>query len=173
MKINETREFMERVKVHYPTFIIDTYTIEEWHSQLKEYSYEDINKRFNEHLQSEQYGEYIPKIWFLTKNLIKEDDKERATSDKVKFTCNICGEEVTLINWNSHYDRCIVEEYIIKQAKKYRNKDIDRSEIKALSQEKLDALYEKMINIVYEQGNESDRYYIDGYRKCKQQEFLD
>ena len=43
MTINETKQFMERIKTYYPTFIIDDFTIKEWHSQLKDYNNQDIS----------------------------------------------------------------------------------------------------------------------------------
>lgn len=71
----ETINFMERVKSHYQEFIIDDFKISEWYGKLKDYDAEDVNKKFDEHLGSEVYGDYIPKIMFLTKYLTPTKEK--------------------------------------------------------------------------------------------------
>ena len=76
MEKKQVIEFMDRIKSHYQEFIIDDFKIKEWYDELKDYSYEDVNKKLDEHLRSEQYGNFIPKVYFLTKFLTKEKELE-------------------------------------------------------------------------------------------------
>lgn len=127
MTINETKQFMERIKTYYPTFIIDDFTIKEWHSQLKDYTDQDINEKLNEHLKSEQFGDYIPKLNFLTKYLTKEKDK--GIIKTYKISCSKCGKVLTNENIEEHYERCNSVQFLIDNSKKYLNKNLNRDKL--------------------------------------------
>ena len=170
MKINETKDFMERVKVYYPSFIVDDYTIKEWHSQLKDYSFQDINEKLNEHLKSEQYGDYIPKLNFLTKYLTKEKDKESKNLDDIYTNCILCGKSIKLSEFKIHHQKCSSIDYIIRQVRKYKNREHNREEIESLSDEKFDSLYEKVIDLTYENSSADEKKYITKYRESLNEE---
>ena len=84
MTIKETNQFMERIKSHYQEFIVDDFKIKEWHKELSKFDLEDVNKKLDEHLKSSEYGEYIPKLFFLTKYLIPSKDKGKIKHYVVK-----------------------------------------------------------------------------------------
>ena len=92
MTILETNEFMKRIKSHYQEFVIDEFKQDEWYKELKKYDYEDVSKKFEEHLRSETYGEYIPKLYFLTKYLIPSNKKGEIKEYTVH--CQICNKAV-------------------------------------------------------------------------------
>ena len=77
MNIREVKELFERIKRHYNVFTYDDGKIQEWYKFLKDYSSEDVNKRFDEYLS---YGyDQPPYCMSLTKNIEKikrnnEDD---------------------------------------------------------------------------------------------------
>ena len=173
MNINETKEFMERIKIHYPSFIIDTYTIEEWHKELKDYSFEDINKKFEEHLRNEQYGNNIPRIWFLTKYLTKEADKGKNNASDIKTNCQLCGKEIILSEYSNHYHKCSSVDYIIRQVKKYKGQELPRKDIEELTDEKFDKLYDKVLNLTFECGTPDEKKYIAKYRESESNETLE
>ena len=128
MTIQETKEFMDRIKSHYPSFVVDTFTTNEWYSQLKDYKNEDINKRFGEHLRSETYGDYIPKIHFLTKGLKKIGEKGYDKS-QIFVRCNTCNRVMSLSNYENHIDRCKDIDYVIFLYEKYFEKKADRQKL--------------------------------------------
>lgn len=164
MKLSETRYFMERMKVYYPSLIIDDFTTQEWHSQLKDYSSQDINEKFDEHLRSEEYNRYIPKISFLTAYLVKEKDKANPKIDRILVYCPICKAKITVNEYDSHYGKCSSLDYIIRQAKRFKDKNLDRKELEQLSDEKFNELYDKVINMTYELGTPEEKHYIEKYR---------
>lgn len=173
MTIGETKQFMERVKTYYPTFLIDDFTIKEWHSQLKDYNCQDVNEKLNEHLRSEQYGDYIPKINFLTKYLTKEKDKGKDNANEIHTNCTLCGANILLSDFAIHYYKCSSIDYIIRQVKKYKNQDLPRNDIENLSEQKFNSLYEKVLNLTYEFGNNEEKKYIDKYRESLENSVLD
>ena len=65
MSIEETKNFMIRIKQHYQEFVMDNIKLNEWYSELKDYDYFEVNNKFEEHLRNEQYGNQIPKIGFF------------------------------------------------------------------------------------------------------------
>ena len=154
MTIKETKDFLERIKTYYQSFMIDDYIIKEWHSQLKDYSSQDINGKFNEHLKSEEFSNYVPKIAFLTKYLTKENEKGNNNKEKIKTNCQLCGEEVTLAEYEDHYHKCSSICYIITQYKKYTGKEINREKLENATQEQFDNIYDQVLKLVY--GNTND-----------------
>ena len=165
MTREDTKNFLRRIKQHYQEFSVDDYKISEWHNELKDYSVEDINNKFEEHLKNEQYGNNIPKIWFLTKYLTKEKDKGKNNASDIKTNCQLCGKEIVLSEYSNHYHKCSSVDYIIRQVRKYRNQELPRKDIEELSDEKFDKLYEKAINLAYENGTAEEKKYIDKYRE--------
>lgn len=165
MTLKETREFMERIKTYYPNFMIDDFTVKEWNSQLKDYSYQDISEKFNEHLKSEEYGNYVPRINFLTKFLKKESEKGKNNVDKIKTNCQLCGKELYLNEYEDHFHKCSSIEYIIRQYKKYTDKDINREKLENANDEQFENIYNQILDIVYNNTNdEQQKHYIDMIR---------
>lgn len=148
MTINETIKLMERVKQHYQEFIVDDYKVEEWHNELKKYSAVDVNKKLEEHLRSEQYGNYIPKVYFLTKNLIKEDNKN--PTDGIIMRCTNCQKLVAYHNFDSHLERCNSVIYLNTVSQKYFNKTIDKEKYLNLSEQEFNDRYNKVLMYVLE-----------------------
>lgn len=127
MEKKETIEFMDRIKSHYQEFIIDDFKIKEWHEELKDYSYDDVNKKLDEHLRNEQYGGSIPKVYFLTKYLIKEKDK--GITKTYIIACSKCGEHISSDEIEKHCERCNSVQFLIDNSKKYLNKSLNRQKL--------------------------------------------
>lgn len=125
MTKNEVKTFMLRVKSYYQSFIIDEFKTNEWFNALKDYDNSEVNKRFEEHLQSETYGQYIPQISYLTKFLKKVGEKKETPAD-IFINCSICGKRLSLQEQENHYDRCHDIDYINWLSEKYRGKPINK-----------------------------------------------
>lgn len=125
MTIQETKDFMDRVKSYYTAFIVDEFTSREWHSQLKDYEASDINERFNQHLKSETYGEYIPKINYLIKGLRKIGEPG-VDKSKIYVRCNKCSHIYSLAEKEEHDQLCCDIDYFNFLAEKYTGKSIDK-----------------------------------------------
>lgn len=172
MTREDTKNFLRRIKQHYQEFSVDDYKVSEWYNELKDYSVEDINNKFEEHLRNEQYGNSIPKIWFLTKYLTKEVDKGKNNANEIHINCMICGKELILSEYEEHYHKCSSIDYIIRQYKKFKGQEISRKDLEELSDNKFEEVYEKIINMTYENGTTQEKKYIEKYRES-QNEVLD
>lgn len=149
MTRDESKNLMKRIKEHYQDFIVDEGKIDEWHGYLKDYTYKDVSKKLDEHLSSEQYGQYIPKVAFLVKYLTKEADKGKIEDFKIQ--CYLCGRYIKNSEYQEHFSRCSSINYMNKQRKKYFNKEFDEQAIKQLwkmSEEDFRKKYREMLEIV-------------------------
>ena len=155
MTIQETKEFLDRIRSYYPTFIVDTFTTNEWYNQLKEYKTEDINKKFEEHLKSEIYGDYIPKINFLTKGLRKIGETGYDKS-KIFVRCNRCGQMYSLDKKEEHDKLCIDIDYMNFLLEKYSGKSVDKIKCFEMPQSEFYAKFKKALEyaISKEQNDE-------------------
>ena len=145
MTILETNEFMKRIKSHYQEFVIDEFKQSEWYKELKKYDYEDVNKKFEEHLKSEIYGEHIPKLYFLTKYLIPSNKKGEIKEYTVY--CQICNRAVDYKEYDLHYGRCSSIAYIKKQMKKLFNKDlVDEEQLYKIPLEDFNKRYDQFLH---------------------------
>ena len=146
MNKKEAKTFMERIKSHYQEFIIDEFKFNEWYEELKKYDAEDVNKKFEEHLKSEVYGEYIPKLYFLTKYLVPTADKGKVTHYYVN--CQLCGQAVFDDDYDKHYRRCSSATTIVRDLKQYCNKDVDYQKIIDLDEDTFEKIYQKYLDLM-------------------------
>ena len=144
MTAKEVRTFMERVKSHYQEFIIDDFKISEWYGKLKDYDAEDVNKKFDEHLRSEVYGEYIPKIMFLTKYLTPT--KEKGKVKHYTIYCPKCGYEIPDEEFEHHTKRCYEASTIVRDFKRYFNQSLQKKKLMALDDEEFEEIYQKYLD---------------------------
>ena len=149
MTIQETNKIMLRIKEHYQEFVIDEGKIDEWHIFLKDYTYADVSKKLDEHLSSEQYGQYIPKVAFLVKYLTKEEDKNKVEDFKIQ--CRLCEKYIKNSEYQEHFKRCSSINYMNDQRYKYFGKKFDDNAIKQLwnmEEETFRKKYREMLEIV-------------------------
>ena len=157
MTREESKNLMKRIKEHYQDFIVDEGKIDEWHEYLKDYSYNDVSKKLDEHLSSEQYGQYIPKVAFLVKYLTKEEEKGKVEDYKIQ--CYLCKKNIKNSEFENHFKRCSSINYMNRQRYKYFGKEFDEKGIKQLwdmEEEAFRKKYREMLEIV--KNNTDDEY---------------
>ena len=157
MTREESKNLMKRIKEHYQDFIVDEGKIDEWHNYLKDYSYSDVSKKLDEHLSSQEYGQYIPKVAFLVKYLTKEQDKGKIEDFKIK--CYLCEKYIKNSEYQKHFSRCSSINYMNKQRYKYFGKEFDETAIKQLwdmEEETFRKKYREMLEVV--RNNTKDEY---------------
>ena len=156
MTLTETRNFMERIKLHYQEFMIDNAKVEEWHRELKDYNTYEVNDKFEEHLRNEQYGHQIPKVAFLTKYLIKISEKSKYNPSNLILRCGICGKSVPYNDYDKHITRCNSVEYLNLQSQRLYDKEIDKDKYRNMDDETFDKIYDKVLNKILEITNDSE-----------------
>lgn len=64
MTKEQTKNLFRRIKSHYQEFTVDDFKVDEWYKELRDYDYDDVTKRFELHLNSEDYGQVnIFTVW--------------------------------------------------------------------------------------------------------------
>lgn len=148
MTREEVKQFMRRIKHHYQEFTVDEFRINEWNKALAKYDFDDVNNKLDEHLTNEEYGNQIPKVYFLTKFLRTIEQKEKAKSMVSSTRCFLCGEEMMTDKFDKHYERCSSVNYFIKKYKEIYDKVLERDKLMSMSDEAFNNNYEKLLKVI-------------------------
>lgn len=144
----EVRNLLKKIQSNYPSFLMSEDKLEEWHKELKDYDCEDVLNRVDEHFRSEKYGRQEPRVYLLTKGLVKT--KNKAKRKGIKIRCNICCEVVLLNEFDNHFDRCSSVKYLNDQNKKYFDKEIDKEKYMNMSDKEFNYKYDKFCEYILE-----------------------
>ena len=162
MERKDVSVIMKRIKSHYQEFIVDDFKLEEWYRELKDYSLDDVMEKLEQHFRSEQYGNQIPKVYFLTKYLTKEKEKDKKKEIYIK--CQLCGRSINLDDYDKHYDRCSSIDYLNNQSIKYFNKPIDKEKYYLIEEDVFNEKYDKVLKyILTHTTNKDEINYIEKY----------
>lgn len=148
MTVEEAKTILGRIKIHYPDFSNDKNTQKEWIKELVLYDVEDVTKKLESHLKNEDYGDKIPKLFFLTSKLIPSLDKGKIKHYTI--ICPKCGQAIPDVELDRHTQRCIEAHSIIRDMKKYYNLEIDYRELMSLTNEKFEKTYQKYLDKMIE-----------------------
>lgn len=146
MTVQETNLFLKRIKQYYNDFIIDDFKVEEWYKQLKDYDVQDINNRLDKHLKSETYGDYPPKLNYIVMGLTKAKDK--GVIKEYFVICNNCGETLNYNDYEEHYRKCSAVDYVIREIKKYSNKEVTRKQLLDLDDKAFWNKYDALLELI-------------------------
>ena len=162
MELKDVKTILTRIKVNYPTFVNDDYTRTEWYKELKDYSLNDVMKKLEQHFRSEQYGNQIPKVYFLTKYLTKEKDKNKKIEGIIE--CHLCHKLIEIEKYEKHFDKCSSVDYLNRRNIDYFNKSIDKEKYMNMEQKEFDEKYNKMCYYIYEKTKDQrEKYYLNEY----------
>lgn len=174
MELKEVSMLLKRIKSHYQEFIVDDFKVNEWYKELKDYSLDDVMEKLEQHFRSEQYGNQIPKVYFLTKYITKEKDKNKELVGSQQ--CNVCHKFINLKEFEKHFDRCSSVDYLNRRSIDYFEKPIDKEKYMNMEQRLFDEKYNKMCYYIFEHTqNAQEKYCLEHYLMGlhKNQESLD
>lgn len=155
MKVEETMEILNRINIHYPEFNISDEKIEEWQSKLNKYDFEDVNTRLEQHLSDSQQGNFPPKLFILTNNLMTKEEKQ--TIGKGKVECQICRRWLPLKDYEKHFQRCSSIRWIVKKYDDYfPNKEVDKAWLYNANSIDFERIYKQVAKYVYENTKDYD-----------------
>lgn len=152
MTKSEVTHFMEKIKAYYQNFSLEGYVVNEWYDKLKKYDINDVYKKLDEHLSGE-YRNEIPKLHFITKYL--QTPTEKIKSEIIKVRCFKCNEIILLDEYEKHISRHNSIEYIKKNEKRIK-RTFDEDKLFNLTQVEFERLYDKFIEELVENTNDSD-----------------
>lgn len=137
----ETLKFLNKIKAYYYNFSIEDNVKEEWIEKLKSYDLQDLEMKFEEHLNG-QYALEPPRLHFLTRYLKTKEEKERATSDYL-IRCNLCGNEMYLSEYeNKHYSKCLLIKALVSILKS-KGEEVTYETLEEYDMNTLERVYNK------------------------------
>ena len=159
MTREQTKAFLHRIKSHYSEFIIDQFKFDEWYKELKDYDYKEVNEKLEQHLRSEEFGDSVPKLYFLTRYLTKTSEKKEAKY--YKSNCRYCNKEIrtnqdTEEELRKHENRCRSVDYMNKKRIEYKGQGIDKEKYRNLPQADFDSRYDAVLEYVYKHTEDAN-----------------
>ena len=143
MTLSKAEEVLENIKAHYQSFSITEGVVKEWYKVLVHYDFNDVIESLVDHLESDNYKE-TPQVYRLVKYLNTEEEKKNQKENNMKYKvcCNLCENWMNINEYEEHYGRCLDIEYLIRASEKV-GKPMTRRELSKLSQNQIQALYDK------------------------------
>ena len=141
MKKVEVSKLLNKIKGYYNSqFFIDDYVMDAWTETMKPYELEDAIEHIKEYLK--QNPDTPPKPHTFTRGLLTPEEKRKYKHSDYTVACQLCGRWMPLEEYDSHYDKCLDIEYLIKVAKE-RGQDITREDLEFYPQETINKLLNK------------------------------
>ena len=135
----EVNKLIEKIIVFRQSFLKTKNTLDEWFKILEPYDYSDVDKKLDEYFrESNNFGQY-PDPYYLSRNLTTKNEKEKYRNVSVR--CQICGEEISHSEYDSHFEKCSSIEYVCDMSKKFFGKELNKQELRKLPNEKFDKAY--------------------------------
>lgn len=156
MTKEETLDLLHKIKAHYQEFALEDYVISEWYENVKPYDYEDVLKKFENHLNGE-YQSKLPRLNYIVSGLKTPEEKAKAGEIKVK--CSICGKTINYLDFDSHLARHS-SVYYIKSREHYLDQHFNEEQMMNAEQEYFDKFYDNFLEKLYERienGDEKER----------------
>ena len=150
MNLDQIDTLLARIKIHRPYFMKDMKKEEqillkkEWYKVLINYDNVEVNSELDEYLKDPSNDNKIPAVYNLVSNLKKISNKN--VDYEPRIYCKICNANISLKNYQKHYDRCSSIEYLSKMAFKYLNMKLRKEELRNLSEEDFEKLYWECCN---------------------------
>ena len=150
----ETKEIIQKIKIFRPFFQTgnskseERKFIEEWDKVLKDYSYEDVDKKVDEYFKDGNNIGKVPDPYYLVKYLNTETEKK--SSDGLVVRCPICQKEMQACDFENHYGRCLSVSYICKRSKMYFGQTPDTEKLYAMEQREFNRKYLEFLKKLYE-----------------------
>jgi hypothetical protein len=164
MDTEQVKEFLKRIDMNYQTnWSEDKEIILEWYRDLKDYSIADVNKSFNNYMKS-TYSNIPPKRWAILNNIKTIEEKDRL--QHIHTFCQLCRKKVDMYEYDKHYGRCLDIDYLIRNGKKFLNKNWEKEQFYKLSDIDLQDKVLKMQKLVYENTtNKKEKAMLEEYLK--------
>lgn len=150
MTNDEFTELILTIKSNYTNFELSDPQMKWWKEFLLPYDFKDIKKSLEYHLEGE-YGDRIPKPYWLTKRCLTQEEK--ANKKKTFMICPFCKKKyefpIDKQKWNKCYERCSSIDYILMMSKRLNLNYIEifNGNIKTM---KLSEINEKYIHFIEE-----------------------
>lgn len=165
MKKNETIEMMKYIKTNYEFFEITEEKVNVWYETLKAYTFNDVLNNLKKVIGSGQWKS-APPLDVITHGLKEQSSYLDWQKGVVK--CPRCGKAFNIDNesyesvgLNEHRKRCNSIDYVIRETKKWFNKDLTRAELWNMDEDEFNYRYNKLVeHIMKNTKDENQRTFL-------------
>lgn len=163
MTKEQVKELLNILNNNYNNFINENNyesILTTWLNELCQYDYNDVLERTKELLSKSEFQMKQPTLYHIVAPLTKVNDKVDFT--KMVFYCPRCkkafNDEIIM---DKHTDRCRSIDYVIRETKKWFNKDITRKELFQMNEKEFEERYDKLLRYIMEHTtNEEEKIRI-------------
>lgn len=168
MTKQEVNNILEYISLNYPSFEVNDSLFNMWLDELQQYDFVDVFNRLRDLIMSGRYEIKPPTLLYLINGLQK-------TSGKVDWTKGVifCERCHKAFNYDAtkplpneikeHRDKCRSIDYVIKQTKKWFNKDLTRGELWGMSEEEFNQRYNKLLDYIHKHTDDEEEKTRIGY----------
>lgn len=126
-----------------------------WLNELCQYDNDEVIERTKELLSKSEFQMKQPTLYHIVAPLTKVNDKVDFT--KVVVYCDRCRRAFNKYeDLLQHQDKCSAIDYVIRETKKWFNKDITRRELFQMKDDEFEERYNKLLNYIMNHTTDED-----------------
>ena len=159
----EVDELVNLIDISYRGFVKDPVGMSNLYLKtLYQYDCEDVIKKLKNCMAMEQFQFQPPTIDYLIRDLTKNQDK--VDFNKTFIYCQFCKRIFNSIEvLHKHEDRCRSVRYIVRQYKKYLNREVNKRELYEMSDEDFDEKYDKLLRFIEQHTTDEKEKKVIGF----------
>lgn len=163
----EVKEILDYLSYNYNSFNVTEGLFKMWLDELQQYDKEDVMDKIKNMIASGYYKATAPQLVTITNGLTKTDKKIDWT--KTVTFCPICNKafqcdkNLHSREYEEHRPKCQNIRYVIKQTKKWFNKDLTRAELWNMPEKEFEERYDKLLHYIYDHTENETEKQIIGY----------
>jgi hypothetical protein len=162
----EVKEVLDYLSYNYNTFNVTEGLFKMWLDELQQYDKTDVMEKIKKMIASGNYRISAPQLVSITSGLVKTDKK--IDWNRTVTFCKGCNKAFQCDNtgyskeYDEHRGKCNSINYIIKQRKKWFNKDTTRAELWAMSEQEFNERYNELLHYIHDHtDNETEKTMIE------------
>ena len=157
MNKEQVKEMLDMIGHSYQGFVTKDNAnsmLDMWLNELSQYDYEDVMEKLKRLMAEDKFQLKPPTLYFITAGLIKKHEKIDYT--KGVFYCSQCGKAFNSDEeQKKHFDRCMSINYVIRETRKWFNKQLTRQELLSMSDNEFEERYNKLLKYIYNHTNDN------------------
>ena len=136
--------------------------VEEWYKDLCQYDFEDVKEQTKELMSKSDFQMKPPTLYHIISRCQKK--YEKVDYSRITYFCDNCNKIF------KDYDELLEHrtkensmEYIIRETKKWFNKDLDKDQLFKMEEKEFEERYNKLLHYIYENTTDEEEKTRIGY----------
>lgn len=112
MNKEQIKNLITKIKGYYPKFNLNSLSMNEWYKELAKYDEYDVLNSLENYVN--RGSDFYPKLNQLTYHLKTIEEKQQTDLNNLVVDCPLCKKTINYLNFNKHYDKCLLIRCLIK-----------------------------------------------------------